>query len=479
MIYNYKVRELRTASQISTPKRAITMPKKVRILIIDDCVEDMENIEAFLGPRFICTKAQNAEEAFNHLRSSPFQLVLLDIEFEGIDIGFDILSQISMEHPELPVIMVTKYYDADRIMKAVRLGAVHYVHKDEMALNLPIAIEKALNEAALYRAGRGKESPDSGVLEKKKKSLLDSFVGVSDSIKRLKEEIAKIAKTDLPVLITGETGTGKDHLARLIHKLSPRSSYPFVPIICAEYSPEFMNDELFGHVPGAFTGASRQRRGRLEEADRGTVFLNEIGEIDLQTQIKLLRAVEEGQFERLGSNQTISVDIRIIAATLKDIEKLVEEKKFRKDLYYRLNAHRLHIPPLRERREDIPVLIDHFIKTAARNSKVPAPRIRPEVVEAMTTYDWPGNVRELKISIERAILLAEDGEIGLKDIMLRRVSSLSELNYRDAMEQFKKTYILDLLDRCNWKVAKASEISGLAREYIYSLLKKWNIKIEK
>jgi len=446
------------------------MSRKRRVLLIDDCREDMDDIEAFLGKGYLCTKALNEKEAFEHLETTPFQLVLLDIEFNGLDKGFEILSCITIEYPHLPVIMVTKYFDIDRIMKAVRLGAIHYVHKEEMAKTLLIAIEKALNEAALYRVSNLNEDTGGD-----KKDPVDRFIGASDAAKRIRAEVLKVASTDLPVLITGETGTGKDHLAKIIHDASPRCHYPFVQVICAEYAPEFINDELFGHVPGAFTGASRPRCGRLEEADRGTVFLNEVGEIDEQTQIKLLRAVEEGEFERLGSNKTISIDVRFIAATLKDVEKLIEEGRFRKDLYYRLFAHRIHIPPLRERREDIPALIDFFIRDAARRAGKSIPRIRPEVLETLIEYDWPGNVRELKVSIDRAVQTSNGGTLRLQDIIVRPLKSYSELPYREAKDQFKKIYILDLLERYDWKVQKVAKHSGLAREYIYSLLKKWGI----
>lgn len=439
-----------------------------KILIIDDCQDDRNDIEAFLSNSYNCMQAADSYEAFILLEAGDYHLILLDIEFEGEDKGFLILSKIIEKYPDIPVVMVTKYADVEKIVRAVQLGAVHYVHKREMANTLHIAIEKAFKEAAIIRAAMFSMLSD--------RTLENSFIGKSEKIVRIKEHVEKIADGDLPVLLTGETGTGKDIVAKMIHHLSSRSNYPFMPVICTEFAPELVSDELFGHERGSFSNAIRKRIGRIETADRGTIFLNEIADVDSGNQQRLRRVIETGEFERIGSSDTINVDVRFIAATNRNIEELVDKGDFQKDLYYRLKGHVIHIPALRERREDIPLLVTHFLKVASYKSGSDVPALKPGVMDYLKNRDWPGNVRELETCINRAVIISDDETISIKDLFdpVQKKKPIPE--YRQAIEEFKKKYLADLLDHYEGKVELAARHAGVAREYYYSLMKKHNIR---
>ncbi len=448
------------------------MPRKTTpaALIVDDSKDDRADIATLLAGDYACDQASNAAEAFERLETTPYQFILLDIEFEGGDDGFKILARLTRDYPEIPVIMVTKFDDMNRIIKAARLGAVHYVHKDEMASMLGIAIEKALSEAALMRASAASRYLADDIEER--------LIGSSAAMMKIKAQIEEIAPTDACVLITGETGTGKDVVARLIHDRSPRKTFPFVEASCGDLAPEFNYDHLFGHMKGAFTGADKMKLGKIEWASRGTLFLNEIGDINSSTQHDLLRVVEKGEFERLGSSKTLQADVRYVFATMRDIDALVADGSFRKDLYFRINAYRIHIPPLRERIEDIPALVRLFAKNTAEKARKPTPKMTPEFLDELKRLDWPGNVRQLERGIELAVQMGSDPILGINHLRYffqhaRQQDALS--SYRQGQDRFTKRYILELSERYDRDVPLMAKHAKLSERNIYRLLKKFGI----
>jgi DNA-binding NtrC family response regulator len=448
------------------------MPRKTApaALIVDDSKEDRADIATLLAGDYTCDQASNAAEAFERLETTPYQFILLDIEFEGGDDGFKILARLTRDYPEIPVIMVTKFDDMNRIIKAARLGAVHYVHKDEMASMLGIAIEKALSEAALMRASAASRYLADDIEER--------LIGSSAAMMKIKAQIEEIAPTDACVLITGETGTGKDVVARLIHDRSPRKTFPFVEASYGDLAPEFNYAHLFGHMKGAFTGADKMKLGKIEWASRGTLFLNEIGDINSSTQHDLLRVVEKGEFERLGSSKTLQADVRYVFATMRDIDALVADGSFRKDLYFRITAYRIHIPPLRERVEDIPALVRLFAKKTAEKARKPTPKVTPEFLDELKRLDWPGNVRQLERGIELAVQMGSDPILGVNHLRFffqnaRQQDALS--SYRDTLDRFTKRYILELSERYDRDVPLMAKHAKLSERNIYRLLKKYGI----
>lgn len=442
---------------------------KPRVLIIDDSRDDRQMIAAFISDTYRCDQASSGKEALDLIEGKyrTYHAILLDIEFEDGEDGFAILEKLARACGDVPVVMVTKFNEVEKIVKAVKLGAVHYVHKGDLAVTLKVAIEKAMQEADLRRA----RALSRGTSEE----LWRKFIGRNSKIAAIRGQIEKYARSDKPVLITGETGTGKDVCARLVHALSARRDNHYGEVICGERAASLIEDDLFGHMPGAFTGALGKREGAIRKARGGSLFLNEIGDVDYEIQVKLLRLVEQKQYRPLGSDDDEPADVRYILATRRNLEDMIKSGRFRDDLYYRINFHRIHIPPLRERREDIPLLAEHFIRESARECERAVPKASEDVLEALSRFEWRGNVRELQSLIYGAVFSLQGDQLHLRDIMKRPSVADTNLPFRAAQNRFKEEYFRNLMIKCDRNVGRVAELAEVTERSVYSVISKFKI----
>jgi len=370
------------------------------ILIVDDEKHTREGLQMALEDKYEITLAQNADEAFNLMESDDFDVVLTDLRMAGKS-GLRVIDK-ALSMAEKPIcIMMTAYGNVDTAVQAMKRGAYDFLTKPLNLEKLEILIDRALSSEKL------KEENTALHERLDKKYQFQGILGNSKALLEVMEKVKRVAPTKATILLKGETGTGKELFAQAIHQNSPRSRGPFMAVHCASLAPTLLESELFGHEKGAYTGATERRIGRFEAADKGTLFLDEIAEIDASTQIKLLRFLEQKTFERLGSNKTISVDVRLIFATNRSLEKLVEEGKFREDLYYRLNVVPVELPPLRERVDDILLLIDHYIDEFSRENNVEPVTFMEGAKTALKNYSWPGNIRELRNFCENIVVLKQ------------------------------------------------------------------------
>ena len=381
------------------------------ILIVDDEKHTREGLRQSLEEEYDVYTASNIEEALNVLDADRIDLVLTDLRLGGED-GLALIEKI-LQRARPPIcILMTAYGSIATAVEAMRKGAYDFVTKPINLDELGMKIRRAIN-------GQRLEQENLQLKQQVQQRFgLENLIGESSALHRILDTIQQVAPTRATVLIQGESGTGKELIARAIHNLSNRNKTRFVALNCSAFSPQLIESELFGHEKGAFTGASERRIGRIEQAAGGTLFLDEIGEIDGNVQVKLLRALDPGVFERVGGNQTIKTDIRLIAATNRDLTLLVTEKKFREDLYYRLNVVQIRVPPLRERKEDIPLLANAFLREISQRDSKPYRPLSPEAMDALLRYDWPGNIRELKGAIDSGVTLATGNQITFQDLPL-------------------------------------------------------------
>src|SRR5215470_13339789 len=386
------------------------MAEPVRILVADDEPNLRRVLGAILAREgYEVLQAGDGEEALE-LADDGVDVVITDLRMPRVD-GMDVLRQVVASHPDVPVIMITAHGSVDSAVEAVKLGAFDYVEKPFEQEHIRQVVTKAVRQSeALRRAPRTLGSHDVSA------SGRFGIVGESASMRQIFAIIDKVADTPSTVLITGESGTGKELAAKALHEHSSRRAGPFIKINCAAIPKTLMESELFGYEKGAFTGAVGSKPGRFELADKGTLFLDEIGEIPVEMQVKLLRALQESEFERVGGLKTIKVDVRLITATNRDLEKEIRAGNFREDLYYRLNVVPLHIPPLRERREDIPLLAEHIVRKFNERLKKHVAGIEPDALERLVAYGWPGNIRELENVLERTLLFSDSTRIRLRDL---------------------------------------------------------------
>lgn len=381
-----------------------------RVLVIDDdeIVRDVLNTY-LIGAGFEVVIACNGREGLDIVKEENFDLIVTDLMMPQIG-GIEVLKELAMMNNTSPVIVITAYGTVQNAVEAMKLGAFDYITKPFNLEEFGIVINRALGVSKLQR--------ENLLLKKqlKKKYKFEGLVGDSSEMQKVYEMIEKIADTESTVLITGESGTGKEMIAKTIHYSSSRSESPFIPVNCAAIPKDLLESELFGHEKGAFTGALNTRIGRFELANKGTLFLDEVGELAPHLQVKLLRVLQEREFERVGGIKTIKVDVRILAATNSDLERAVKDGRFREDLYYRLNVIPLQIPPLRKRKEDIPLLLDHFAHEFGKKRKRQPLRFSKDALNALLNYDWPGNVRELKNLVERLTILVNGDIANLNDL---------------------------------------------------------------
>jgi len=423
--------------------------------------------------------ARDATEALALLAAQPVDLVLADVKMPGIN-GLELVRQIHEFAPDLPCIVITGYGGAQQSVEALRAGAFWYLEKPFEQQHLD-AVRRLVEQA--IELGRLKAENRMLQHQLRSKYRFESIVGNSPALRAVLDVVAKVADTDSTVLVTGESGTGKELIARAIHYNSRRAERMFVTVNCGAIPGELLESELFGHVRGAFTNAVSHREGRFSVANGGTVFLDEIGDMSPNLQVKLLRVLQDRSFEPVGSSKTVSVDVRVIAATNQDLETAIRERRFREDLFYRLNVIPIEVPPLRERREDIPLLLKHFLECASRDRTRPMPSLSAEVQERLLAHSWPGNVRELGNVIERLVVLSGEDEIRVADLpaSLGRAGPPSPaaphlpptgLNFRDVVEDFETHLIVQALEQTHWNKNRAAQLLGMNRTTLLEKIKK-------
>jgi len=462
-----------------------------QVLIIDDEASIRQSLGAALRDEgYKITSVASGREGLELLRSDRFDVVFLDIWMPEMD-GLEVLKHLKIAHPEQMVIMMSGHGNIETAVRAVKNGAFDFVEK-------PLSLERIL--VLLQNASSVQDLARENVALRKQVQKSRVLVGESAPIKQIQELVKRVAPTTGSVLITGENGTGKDLVAHSVHALSSRKSQPFVEVNCAAIPEELIESELFGHEKGAFTGATQLRRGKFDLAHGGTLFLDEIGDMSLKTQAKILRILQEQKFERVGGSQTISVDVRIVAATNKDLKAEIAKNNFREDLYYRLNVIPFVVPPLRDRQGDVALLVQHFLKEFSASHARTELQFAPEAVAVLSSYTWPGNVRELRNLIERIVILTPESEEGRPisaatilnhlndDALSQRFASTSHhpivedsavlagRNLKDARGDFEKDYIIRTLEQNDWNISRTAQILGIERSHLHRKIKSYGIE---
>ncbi len=462
------------------------MEKKL-IFLIDDEINFTKLMEHWIRERWNYNlKVFNSTSDFLKHQDEEPDLVLLDIMLPGEMNGIELLKYIKSLNPELPIIMLSAQGNVDVAVETIKIGAYDYFSKPVELNKLEISIKNAIKSYELQKKVK------SLLEERERIYQFDNIIAIDDKMQEVFKLMKKVLNTSVNVLIYGESGTGKELIARAIHANSDRKDKPFVVVNCASIPKDLLESELFGHEKGSFTGAFQRKIGKFELANGGTIFLDEIGELELSLQAKLLRVIQDKTFERVGGNEPITTTARIISATNKDLKKAVDEKLFREDLYYRLSTFPITVPPLRERKGDIVVLADHFVKKFAAEAKVPTPSITKEVIEIFLRYPWPGNVRELENVLQRAVLICDENRIQVKDLPISLQAYLPEVLTETShqltsaerheiipLEKVKENALRHALKVTKGNIQEAARRLKIGRATIYRMLKEYNIKIDK
>jgi two-component system, NtrC family, response regulator AtoC len=453
----------------------MTGANKPTVLIVDDERATREGLERALHDRYNVLLAEDGQKAMGLLESQHVDVLLTDLKMPGID-GMALLRRAnSLPSPPL-CIMMTAYGSIENAVEAMHAGAYHYLTKPNINLDeLELVIQRGLE---------GRRIATENVTlraQLDRKFGMEKIIGTSTAMQQVFDIVQQVAPTRATVLITGETGTGKELVAHALHNLSPRKNGPFVAVHAAALPSTLLESELFGHEKGAFTGAVERRIGRFEMADGGTLFLDEVGEIEPAMQVKLLRVLEERKFERLGGSKTIESDVRLVAATNRDLKKLVSEGKFRDDLFYRLSVVSILLPPLRERRDDIPLLVNTFLEQCSRENNKPVREITQEALNVLMAYDWPGNVRELRNTIEQMVVLARVERLTLRDVpaAIRGAADLTKISVvRTGMtvEEAERQLIVQALKEMDGNRTRAAQKIGISRRTLHRKLKKFGLE---
>jgi len=449
--------------------------KKIEhVLIVDDESVVRKGISRALANRHIqATEAANGKEALAHLNTRDFDLVLLDIKMEDMD-GVEVLQQIRHKDPETSVVMITGYPTIATAVRCTKLGALDYLTKPFSLDDLDAALGKAHNKKA---AKREPSTTSIGIKQDSPKHLI---VGQSPPIKKIFEKIRRVAPTESSVLISGESGTGKELVARAIHANSNRKGMKFVAVDCSALVETLLESELFGHVKGSFTGAHQTKHGLFELANHGTFFFDEITNLSLKIQAKLLRVIQEREFMKVGDQHRIQLDVRIIAASNTPLSEAIRNGTFREDLFYRLSVVPLELPPLRQRKEDIPLLIKHFLEKLSHKMKKPPPEISPEAVGVLKEYPWPGNVRELEHAIERIIILEDTDIIQERNLPSYIIQQQGDVQIFPedpiTLEELEKKYITFVLKKAKGKKIEAARILGINRKTLSAKINKYGLQ---
>ena len=456
---------------------------KPRILVIDDesAIRDsMKMILEYEG--YECIGAATGQDGLNIIEREPPDLVFLDIKMPGMD-GLEVLERIKAVSDALPVIIVSGHGTTATAVEAIKKGALDFIDKPFSRDRIDVTVRNALNQSRLKDENRSLKQ----TLEARYQ-----MIGESPTLRQVMEAIRRAAPTNATVLIQGESGVGKELVARMIHRNSLRSRDRFVQVNCAAIPDDLIESELFGHEKGSFTGATEKQIGKFEQADHGTIFLDEIGDMSLKTQAKVLRVLQEGEVERLGSARTIKVDVRVIAATNKNLEEEIEQGHFREDLYFRLAVIPISVPPLRDRMDDIPALVKHFTELFSREHNLHPKRVSPAALDVLQRYRWKGNIRELRNTIERLVIMTPGEEIGVHELpeslRVDRSPRATDNKSTDAgaaggtLREFKEVaerkFLVEKLRENGWNISKTAEIIGTPRSNLYKKLEQYNIRQE-
>jgi DNA-binding NtrC family response regulator len=445
------------------------MDEKMSIMVVDD--EEIVRESLFYWFKkygHVVETVSSGFEALDKLEKQPFQLLFVDIKMPGMD-GIELLEKVKTEYPDTIVIIITAYGSIESAVKAMRIGASDYLLKPFKPDQLALVMERASYQKRLlfehdYLKGR---------LEKI--TRFDNIIGKSPVMEHIFDLIPEVARSDSSILLIGETGTGKELIAKAIHAKSRRAHLPFVAINCGALPENLLESELFGHQKGVFTGATHARKGFLEVVSGGTLFLDEIGEISPKMQINLLRVLEEKKITSIGSREPVDIDFRLISATSRDLGKEITDGSFREDFFYRINVITIDIPPLKKRREDIPLLIQHFIEKFGHETTKQVDRVTRDATELLKRYDWPGNVRELENAVERAVVLSQSRTLGIKDFAFLQ-SSPAPLSRPQSLQEVEKQHIQQILEEYNWNVTQASKALEINRVTLHKKIKRFNLE---
>jgi two-component system response regulator AtoC len=457
---------------------------KAKILVIDDERNTRDGLAAALGDRYEVLLAEDAMKGIRILKEQSISIVLTDLRMSGLD-GMEFTREVST-WPDAPlIIMLTAYGSVETAIEAMKVGAYDYLTKPINLDDLEMMIERGLETVRMR-----KENQELRSALEKRQGGVEGIVGNSPAMLDLLAEARQVADARSTVLISGESGTGKELFAKAIHQLSPRRDKAFIAVHCAALNENLLESELFGHEKGAFTGASERQIGRFERADGGTLFLDEIGEITAATQVKLLRVLESRSVERVGGSRPIAIDVRLLAATNRNLKEMVDQGTFRDDLFYRLNVVNLRLPPLREHREDIPLLLDHYLKLTAEDNNKQLSGFTPEAVKVLISYNWPGNIRELRNCVERMVVFARGSSLTLNDVPVEIRQAVGEQFQEKARQEKKslrqsenpldikaneKNVIIQALAQCAGNRSRAAELLGISRRTLHRKLHEYGI----
>ena len=445
------------------------MAEKISILIVDDEESVRDSLHNwFIEDGYDVERAENAKNALLMLESRKFDIILADIKMPGMD-GMEMHRRIRALNKDTIVIIMTAFASVDTAVQALKDGAYDYVTKPFDPDDLSHLIRNAATQISL-RA-------ENEALKRKVSTLedIDDLVGQSEAIRKVLKQVESVAQSNSSVIITGESGTGKELVARAIHSNSPRKYFPLISVHCGALTESLLESELFGHEKGAFTGATFNRKGRFEMADGGTIFLDEIATISSKMQVELLRVLETKSFVRVGGNKEIASDFRVICATNRDLKSMVKSGNFREDLYYRLNVVNIAIPPLRERTEDIPLLVNHFIQKYCTSMSRDMITIEPAALKHLENFEFPGNVRELENMIERAIVIGNGKEIRLRDLPMGKEAINSSV---ESLDELEKRHVEMILNKYAWNVSRSAKALNVDRVTLYNKIRKYNLKQE-
>ncbi len=443
------------------------MARKISILIVDDEQSVRDSLyNWFIEDGYHVECAEHAKKALSILESESFDIVLADIKMPGMD-GLEMLRRIKTLKKDSIIIVMTAFASVDTAVQALKDGAFDYVTKPFDPDDLSHLIRNATKQISL--------SEENEALRERVVSLenVEDIIGTSEAMSQVLREVESVAQSNSSVIITGESGTGKELIARAIHSNSSRKFFPLVSVHCGALTESLLESELFGHEKGAFTGAMYNRKGRFEMADGGTIFLDEIATISPKMQVELLRVLETHSFIRVGGNKEISSDFRVICATNRDLKAMVDSGTFREDLYYRLNVVNIRIPPLRERTEDIPLLVDYFIRKYCHSMNRPAVSIDSSALKRLQEFDFPGNIRELENMVERAIVIGNGKKITLKDLPIRKTIAPSNV---ESLEEIEKAHIQQVLANHEWNITRSAKALMVDRVTLYNKIRKYDLK---
>lgn len=450
-------------------------PSYFQILIVDDEKNICRTIAMVLqGEDYRVQTAQTGEAALELLQQEVIDLVLLDIYLPDIN-GMEVLKTLKQRAPEVEVLMISGHGTVTDAVEAVKMGAYGFIEKPLERERLLLGVQQGLERRHLVR------ERDHYQAQQQEQS---EMVGKTTAMRKIFEQVNKVAPTRGWVLITGESGTGKELVARAIHQQSPRAQRPFVKVNCAAIPEELIESELFGHEKGAFTGAIRTRQGEFERAHTGTIFLDEIGDMSLHAQAKVLRVLNTGEFSRVGGDRTLQVDVRVVAATNRDLKQEIEQGNFRDDLYFRLNVIPLHLPPLRERQDDIPLLLQAFLAQYGKEYNQPPKTIEAKALKRLCQYTWPGNIRELKNMVERLVILSSGDQVTLEDLpeelqekrSLLNIQRLGSRSLKEVREEVERSYIQHKLEENEWNISRTAEILGIERTNLHKKIKAYALQ---